>query len=168
MIDTATAIRREHNGKNWEYVFSCEDCGAEIRRRLDRLKKLSTPGCCLVCGNKRNWSQKLKPFESLFRLMRARAKNRRPFNLTFEEFLRFTKTSSCTYCDAAVVWRPRQTYLGESRAYNLDCKVPALGYSKKNCVVCCWECNRIKGTKYTFNQMKVLGKALKRLRKLVL
>jgi len=88
----------------------------------------------------------------------------RKIDLTFDEFLEFTKISTCSYCDTALQWSERGSYLGESRPYNLDRKNNAEGYSKKNCVVACGECNRIKGNKYSYDEMLVIGKLLKELR----
>jgi len=165
MVDPSTALSVEKNGKNWKYVFLCEDCGREIRRRKDRLSQLESPGCCRTCGNKRRWSEKLRPFESLFNRLKGVAKySGREIIMTFEEFLEFTRISVCSYCDNAIQWSERGSYLGGSRPYNLDRKVNTEGYSKENCVVACGECNRIKGDKYSYEEMLIIGKLLKELR----
>lgn len=166
VLRKSEAIRIEHRGKNKEYVFLCSNgCGREIRRRPDRLK-IGSPGYCHTCGNERNWSKKCKPFESLYHRVKRAAESRNLFfQLTLEEFVSFTSIKSCEYCGDLVTWIPRKSFRGGSHPSNLDRKDNKLGYSKENCVVCCGECNRIKGSKYSYEQMKAIGKCLVILRK---
>jgi hypothetical protein len=165
MVDFNTALRVEKRGKNVEYVFLCEDCGDEIRRRKARLSELKSPGCCHTCGNSRHWGGKRKPFESLFNRIKYQARKiSRPFNPTFGEFLEFTVVPLCTYCGESVRWIARKSYRGGSHPSNLDRKDNALGYSRENCTVCCGECNRVKGGVYSYEEMKIIGPVLRALR----
>lgn len=81
------------------------------------------------------------------------------FTLTFENFLEFTEISECFYCGAPVPWVPYR-----SNRYNLDRKVNDIGYTRENCVVCCWSCNRLKSAEFTFEEMLLLAPALRAIR----
>ena len=70
-------------------------------------------------------------------------------SLTYEEFLEFTKTSKCFYCDAAVKWKE---FSSGGYGYNLDRKDNSLSYTKENCVVCCKRCNMGKRDTFTFEE----------------
>jgi len=39
-----------------------------------------------------------------------------------------------------------------SRSYKLDRMNNDSGYTKDNCVVCCWKCNQSKGNRYTYEE----------------
>lgn len=56
------------------------------------------------------------------------------FELTFEEFDKFTRSGDCIYC------KRHFNYLGIDRIFNY------LGYEFGNIVPCCKECNSMKGT----------------------
>lgn len=62
----------------------------------------------------------------------------------------------CAYCKHA---------FDRGWGHGLDQKVPGAGYTKNNAVPCCWECNRIKSNKYTFEEMKKLGRTLSTIKK---
>lgn len=62
----------------------------------------------------------------------------------------------CVYC--------RFTFL-RGWGTGLDQKLPGAGYTKENSVPCCAECNRIKSNRYTYQEMKKLGRVLRGLRK---
>jgi hypothetical protein len=84
-------------------------------------------------------------------------------DLSYEDLLHFVSKKTCEYCDKELVWVERQTKK-TSGATNLDRKESDREYSKDNCVSCCWECNRIKGNVYTFDEMKIIGALFKQLR----
>lgn len=65
--------------------------------------------------------------------------------------------TSCYYCGSEDS--------GTSGGSMLDRLNPKYGYSKKNVVRCCWECNRLRGAVYSVPQMKLLGKVAASLRK---
>jgi hypothetical protein len=98
----------------------------------------------------------LRPFEALHNVLISRSAQR-PIEvlLSYEDFLRFTKIKKCHYCSADITWDER------GQRYNLDRKDNALGYSKENCVVCCLECNYIKGARFTYEQMLQIGALIK-------
>lgn len=90
--------------------------------------------------------RRLSPFRSLYNMFLNVNKHRKnivKIELSFDEFLVFTKTSTCYYCGDLITWKPYRT-VGGSVAYNLDRKNNKLGYTKDNCVVCCKGCNLLK------------------------
>jgi 5-methylcytosine-specific restriction endonuclease McrA len=87
----------------------------------------------------------------------ARRKNNF-WELTLDQFQEITQ-KSCEYCG-----RPPSQ---KSRAYTyngVDRVDPKLGYMPSNVVPCCWECNHIKGSRLTYDEMITIGKALRKFR----
>ena len=74
----------------------------------------------------------------------------RAFSLSIEKFKEITSLN-CHYCGCG----PSQTFKNRSRnpdaipyAYNgIDRKHNEIGYEEGNCLPCCWDCNRAKGSK---------------------
>jgi len=165
VIDPKTALRVEERGKNREYVFLCLDCGKEITRRSDFLKTNDAPGKCRACANKNNWwTVQLRPYEHILTCLRGTCKDRGiKVDLSYEDLLYFVSQKTCEYCNKELIWIERQTKR-TSGATNLDRKESDRGYSRNNCVPCCWECNRIKGNVYTYQEMKIIGLLFKQLR----
>lgn len=140
------------------------DCGKETVVSSFQLRHGRTKSCGCYrdeCGQKR--MQKPPYFWLLKRIPRDK-----PITLTYEELLDFVKIRECHYCGSPIEWIPhtvsRKNRKVNSGKYNLDRKNNSLGYSKDNCVVCCSECNYLKGDKFTFEEMIELGSVLKRLR----
>lgn len=165
VIDPKTALRVERRGNNIEYVFPCADCSKEITRRLDFLKANDAVGLCRACANKDNWwKTRLRPYEYILTNLRCQHRYSGVLvELSYEDLLFFIGHSQCTYCEKTLVWLERQTKKSGGST-NLDRKDSRLGYSKSNCVACCWECNRIKGNVYTYEEMRVIGRFLKSFR----
>lgn len=139
--------------------FDCPECGKKriYNSYKDWWSAQNKKNLCRSCGNKNtDYSNRpktgvlamhernyLRPYEWLYnQLMR---KDRKFVNsLTYEEFVEFTKTPICHYCGDEVKWC-EYTVKGKGRgAYNLDRKDSSIGYTKENCVVACWICNRMK------------------------
>lgn len=109
---------------------------------------------------KEPWNKK-RPFESLYNKLRSDARVRgRDFQLTFEEFVEFTATPRCHYCDRPVVWTRHNITRPKSNAYNLDRMNNEAGYTKQNLVVCCPICNVTKGNRFSYEEFKVMIAAL--------
>ena len=108
------------------------------------------------------WNKK-RPYESLYNHFCAAAKiARHPVDLTFEEFVEFTKISACSYCERPVTWAAHNiTFRGKrNSAYNLDRLDNAKGYEKSNLVVCCGVCNNGRADRFTPEEWKVMVHAL--------
>ena len=110
------------------------------------------------CGCTRRKTLSLKPYEALYKSLIRNTKHE--INLTYEEFVEFTKIKKCHYCNSEIKWAEFYTDKN-GRAYNLDRKDNLIGYSKENCVVCCAKCNLGKGRIFTYEEWKIVGNALK-------
>jgi len=117
---------------------------------------------CKKCTNeKTSQRRKIKFSRSWFwrrfcRLKRNAKDRNKKFNLSFEEFckIRTYKKEKCFYCG---------TNRGPFSIERLD---NAKGYSVSNCVVACWRCNKMKSKDYTMKEMKILGRALRKIDKM--
>lgn len=165
-LDVNKALRIEIQSKEGHkarkfYIFECANstCTEEIRVRNDDLKRHS----CFC----RSHCQMKRPFESIYNGILQDIRWRPvPVELTYEEYLEFTKVPDCHYCSAKIDWQPYGTVDGEyiSRAYYLDRKDNAIGYTRDNCVVCCTWCNIFRRNLLTYEEMKVAMEAIMKLR----
>lgn len=132
---------RKSSGPRTVYVFKCsiEGCNNELKSRGGELKKHS--GKCL------SHSHVKRPFESVFNSLKKEKRGLK-VTLTYKQFIEFTKIKYCHYCGDDMWWVPYGTVNGKfkSRSYNLDRVNNEKGYSKENCVVSCFKCNKFKGT----------------------
>ena len=155
------AERREKYGPRYSYLFKCsyEGCTETIRVRGDSLKSAS--GMCIVHSHVK------RPFESVYQRLHT-DRRRIQVDLTYEQFLEFTKTKACVYCGDFIAWVPFATVKGKflSFAYYLDRKDHADSYSEKNCVVCCTACNRMRSNKFTYEEFLKIGAVLREIREL--
>lgn len=143
---------RKSGGPRIVYVLQCSEDGCinETKVRKNEIERYS-----LKC---KTHSHIKKPFESLYNriLSSSKRKNRKhaPVNLTYEEFLEFTKINRCYYCYKHIDWTPYCTVNGKfkSSAYYLDRIDNNKGYSKDNCLVCCTKCNKTRGNRYTYDE----------------
>ena len=79
-----------------------------------------------------------RPLEARYRHLRSRCQKRgRVFDLTLEEYLEMT-TQRCSYCGQFSEACPGNKGGGVDR---VDSKS---GYTKSNCVPCCYRCNTMK------------------------
>lgn len=147
-----------------EYVCRCE-CGGELRVKLSQVEDLKgvnirTCGCSPL--KPKPW-KRIRPYESLYhKVIQFAVRRGHSVALTYEQFLTYTKSESCYYCDTPVMWNPHGMIHGA--ATNLDRKDSNLGYSVKNCVVCCIQCNRMKSHWFTCEEFIVAMKAVNELR----
>lgn len=137
------------------YISECIDCKKEIKLSKHEIDKNLRTNKCRSCSR----SDKTKPFKRAY----SRLKNTyKSMLLTYEEYLDFTKILNCAYCSTDIAWAPHGLNCYRS---NLDRKNPKGDYSKSNCVVCCWECNRMKSNKLTYEEFLLLSPGLKEIRK---
>jgi hypothetical protein len=164
MLDKKKSIKtikqdRPGYGPRYTYVFVCSypKCAEFINVRQDALKKAS--GKCL------SHSHVKRPFEGIYnRLFDDR---RKPvIELTYEQFLKFTKITLCHYCGAKINRQEFATIKGEykSSAYFLDRKDSKKPYCVRNCVVCCTRCNFLKGNRFTYKEFLIIGNAIAEIR----
>ena len=137
------------------------DCGnLTIVRKGDLTKKRPTKSC--GCLAKYSDPKKVSIVYVFKRYKRSSKKRNINFNLDLETFKKYI-FKNCYYCDKKPSRklnayinnkekiRGNRTRITKSRAegswiiYNgVDRKNNNLGYTAKNCVTCCWNCNRSK------------------------
>jgi len=151
-------------------MFVCRcDCGKESVVRGNALSSGKSNSC--GCRRLENLRAKLcgRPFEFQYNLLVAGAAKRTKsiaVDLSYEEFIGYTKEERCHYCDERVNWvlracdRPKLGY-----SYNLDRKNSEIGYSTDNCVVCCRRCNWSKSDQFSYEEWKQIGNTIKSWRK---
>lgn len=84
------------------------------------------------------------PYKRLYTKLRRGAERKQiDLELTYEDFLEFTKEKECYYCGEDIKWVPHGK---KATAYNLDRRVNTEGYTKLNTVVCCKTCNFFKSS----------------------
>lgn len=106
----------------------------------------------LSCGH----DMILPTYKALYNRLMYSNKNRISCNISFEEFLNFTKIEYCHYCHNKVTWKKIN-----ATAYNLDRKDNSKGYFKDNCVVCCYRCNFGKRNAYSYDEWYEMNKCFR-------
>jgi len=161
MLNKEDSIRKEKiiKGKNryYIYVFECVICGKELNIQSSSLKTHS--GKCMRC------TQLKEPYMYIYNELKSHKKNDKDLNLSFKEFLEIIKNPECHYCGIPLKYEKYSRYWGKvhSRAHQLDRKDNNLGYDKDNLVTCCWECNRLKSNRFTYNEFIQLSPTLKKI-----
>ena len=137
----------------WKCVCVCGKTKPVLANNL--MKGTSTNCGCM----KPKPSNTLLPYEALYNQFLLNVRGKHTVDLTYGQFLSFAHITNCHYCDGNIKW----TEYGVKKnggAYHLDRMDNSLGYSQQNCVVCCKECNRIKGAHISYTLMKCIGKVL--------
>jgi hypothetical protein len=139
-----------------QYWFNCSTLGCSGVLKIPQRSLSSAKGKCKSCAAAK------RPYWHIYNglLSSAKARNHQ-VDITFEEFLVFTKTKECHYCCAPLDWQVRST--GTNHRYHLDRKDNAKGYAVDNCVVCCPFCNMLRQDKLTYDEFLLLGPALKQI-----
>ena len=162
MLLKENSIRKEKivkgNNRYYNFIFKCVGCGLEINVQSSSLKTHS--GKCRRC------SQIGTPYAHIYNeLKNKRGHKDKIFELTFEEFLEIIKSRECHYCNDEISYHEHTRDWGKlnSRAHQLDRKNNDLGYTKENVVTCCWECNRLKSDRFTYEEFLQLSPILKKI-----
>ena len=167
--------------KNKKTYWLCKcDCNSSPKIILG--SKL-TYGGVKSCGCLRHSKHYDLPYQWIYSILLRWVKESRYHDfikdvMSYEDFLTFTKIDECHYCGEKIVWSEHTTYIGQyynsdrkrkrnvNRKYNLDRKDNSKGYTKDNCVVCCTQCNFIKGKSLTYDEMCLLREPLHKIREL--
>lgn len=146
-----------YNATRWK----CQcDCGTIVEIRGSYLRT----GHSKSCGCWRSDWRKKRPYEWLYnRFVKGAQRVNREVSLTYDEFVEFTTLTKCHYCGTDIHWAKHETSEKKSDAYNLDRKNNDVGYTKDNCVVCCFLCNLIKGKTLSYNEMLLLGDSVSKI-----
>jgi hypothetical protein len=160
---------RNTQQKITKYFFYCDNCNLEYSVRNDYLNKKKR-NICFKCENKskQEVASKLgaekcrkRPYERVYnRLVYAAKRRDIQIDLSYEDFLEYTRYEVCTYCNDHLIW---EAYSANQKTY-LDRKDNSLGYHKNNCTTCCWSCNEIKGDKFTYDEFMLLAPTLRKIR----
>lgn len=162
MLLKENAIRKEKevNGKNryYLYIFKCNDCDKELRVSGGSLKTHS--GKCRRC------TQLKTPYLYIYNELKGHRRKDVDFTITFEEFTEKIKNNYCHYCDDTLIFEKNSRNWGEtnSRSHKLDRKNNDLGYTNDNTVCCCWDCNRLKSNRYSYDEFLLFSPILKKIR----
>lgn len=152
-------VRRAEEDRKGRPQWICKcDCGEETLVTSNHLRTGGTRSCgCLIKELAGQHCRKAPFFYIFTRLNYTASKRNIPVSLSFEDFISFTKDTTCHYCGGKITWHPYHHPGG----CNLDRKDPLLGYTKENCVVCCKVCNSVKNVYFSCEEMKELGKCIK-------
>ena len=156
--------RTENSPNHRHAVWMCECiCGALKTVDSQSLRTGRTRSCGCLQKEEAGYASRIRPFESTYNRVRETARDKgHDFDLTYEEFLIFTRTTECHYCLGVVPWMPHgHGQIGRTR-YNLDRKDNDKGYSFLNCVVCCKRCNRGKSDLFTYEEWWKMTETLRR------
>ena len=162
MLLKENAIRKEKlvkgNNRYYLYVYECSGCGKELKIQSSSLVRHS--GKCMRC------TQLKKPYMYIFNELKKHKKKGPTVKITFDEFLDLIKTKKCHYCGDDLNYEEYSRVWGKtnSRAHQLDRKNNNIGYLKDNLVTCCWDCNRLKSDKYTYEEFIQFSPILNKIR----
>lgn len=166
MLDLKDAIKTERvyhkGGSRLVHTFLCSCCKVNTIKSENKYLK-NHSGKCIYCTHKG------VPYKSSYNHLRdgvlrtnKKRKKQKEFELSFEEFLDFTKIKNCHYCNRDIHW-VEHTGKGQHR-YNLDRKDSNKGYVKDNLVVCCKTCNYMKGSEFSYDEFREVVKLLNNMR----
>jgi 5'-deoxynucleotidase YfbR-like HD superfamily hydrolase len=151
-------VPKNHEKYNKHALYFCRcECGTERIVAAIHLRSGHSKSCdCL-----RVELVSKKPFESVYnKLLYKAEKDNHTVTLSYEDYLVFTDTETCHYCGAEIYWCKTKVRK-KAEGHNLDRKDNSLGYSIENCVVCCGDCNRTKGDRYTYDEFMLLSHGLR-------
>ena len=158
---------KEWKKKQRKWLCKC-DCGNEVIRVTNQLNKGSATSCgCLSKERivKLN-TQNCRPFEWIYNNLKRCAKHSsHELSLSFEDFLKLTEINQCCYCGDTIEWKARNSKNNPNGCYYIDRKDNSKGYTKENCVVCCSLCNLTKHSRFTYEEMMLLGKTIGEIKK---
>lgn len=144
------------------YIFKCKICNKEVKAKKSGFSDHT--GKCQKCSAKETIriaikKNKLRPFEARYNNFRRRVKEEKTISdVSFEDYLGFTKISNCTYCEDLIPW---EEYSINMSGFFLDRKDNCVDHIKSNLVVCCKICNFTKRDEFSFEEFKLIGKAIK-------
>lgn len=133
----ASSFGKDHSRKSGRYP-TCLFC-MRARMKARREKNLPTHRARERAASKKCWDA--NPAARAYHYIRARAKkNGIRFSLTTVFLHDLFATGRCAYCDRKIAPRAKDI---KSRA-SIDKLVPSRGYTPRNTVLACCECNRRK------------------------
>lgn len=153
VLNKEDAIKKD-NGK---YFFKCIGCKEEISVRPSYVPKHS--GKCKSC------TQKKDPYLSIFNAFKLGSASRGlKVEISFSDFLNFTRIPDCHYCGDLLNWKPHKDPGTTSFRYFLDRKDSNVGYQLDNLVTCCTLCNLTKSDKFTYEEFIQIGQVIRKIK----
>jgi hypothetical protein len=148
----AFAGKNKHGKNSWLCQCSCGKTSNKPITTYLLSGKTSSCGCIREKLRKR-------PYEHLFTKLKREAKRRGILvDLTYTDFLAFTEIKTCHYCGIGLLWEQHGNGSCPVKGrYNLDRKDNLIGYTNKNCVVCCPRCNASKSNTFSYSEWKSVG-----------
>jgi hypothetical protein len=145
----------------WNVTCSC---GAKLVRSSNTLVQGRTRSCGCLQKEETRAKHLLPPYMSLYRVLVRTAKQRdHMLELSYDDFVAYTKISRCHYCFALINWcKENRAHNKGGYAYNLDRKDSRKGYTDENCVVCCGRCNRGKSNLFSYEEWRAMTEIFRR------
>jgi hypothetical protein len=145
--------RHTENDKRGRAQWLCRcECGTEVVVMSSNLKHGTSKSCGCLRGEITSKRTRKLPYGLIYNRLCYNAKKRNiSVELTYLEYLTFTKYDKCHYCRAPLTWTAHinKHKKNSSTAYNLDRMDNFKSYSLSNCIPCCRRCNMAKGNLYT-------------------
>ena len=144
-------------------------CGNSISMQRSGLYKSKYPSCGCATSDLIRGHKLKAPFMYVYNGLKRSIERRNKngiSDITYEKYLEFTKIKQCTYCGDSINWQPNTNTLGKKSQHGhwLDRKDNTKGYYLDNVVVCCRICNRTKTNEYSYDEMLIIGKAIKQVK----
>lgn len=172
-----TVVKREFGHKRATYVCECV-CGKIKKIRKDHLVGNKIQSCGCKAGylmkekfkkigyisplyRKDNYAARTKIFS---RYKRDAAERGMLFTVSFETFIEIA-LADCFYCGKSAD-KLSKVNASRSQIYytGVDRKDNSIGYVDDNLISCCTQCNMIKGSSISFEEMIQVSNLLKKLR----
>ena len=119
---------------------------------------------------RRKNKQKIKKYtlsaKGIYLIIRSRAKRfKQKFNITKADFIKWYnfQVKKCYYCGRTLEEVKKEIYFAKSNRLTVDRKNNIKGYTLNNIVLACMRCNIIKSNFFNEQQMKKLGKIIRKL-----
>lgn len=133
------------------YKVQCKKCGSISIMRKDKIQNAKGPGCKICNGNNRV-PTKDAPLNVYYNTYRAGAISRNlEWNLSLEEFKDII-SKDCCYCGQKPIEKQSLIRYNKTNSpilvNGIDRVDSSKGYSKENCVPCCFLCNKMKSNLY--------------------
>lgn len=126
------------------YSSYCKTC--DVNRKQERVNNMSDDEKEILLKKQREWHYNNKEKSSLTKYRKFDF-NRNFQNDLSEEYIKEALEKSCSYCGFP--------------STGLDRIDNNLGHTQSNCIPCCWECNTARMNNFSYNEMLIIGKAIK-------
>lgn len=138
-------LSRHHEKYHGQIMWLCRcDCGKEIPVATSDLKRGYKVKCRRDCP-KFGVIKGVAAFNYIYNgYVKGARRRKMEFTLSKTEFKDIT-SQLCHYCGCAPSTSANRPELNGDYVYNgIDRLNNSFGYVKKNCIPCCWHCNRAK------------------------